>query len=70
MGWKLLYLSKSGKVTLMKAALSSISVYYMLLFTIPRELAQGIEKLQRDFFLWGWEGGGGSIWWLEIRYVV
>ena len=34
LGWKLLYLSKSGRLTLLKSTLSSLPTYYLSLFTI------------------------------------
>ena len=46
-GWKKLYLSKGGRLTL-----SSLPTYYLSLFTIPTHVANKIERLQRDF-LWG-----------------
>ena len=51
-GWKKLYLSKDGRLTLLKSTLSSLPTYYLSLFTIPTHVANKIEKLQRDF-LWG-----------------
>uniref|UniRef100_A0A2N9II99 Uncharacterized protein n=1 Tax=Fagus sylvatica TaxID=28930 RepID=A0A2N9II99_FAGSY len=49
--WKRLYLSKGGKVTLIKSTLSSIPTYFLSLFPIPTRVANQLEKLQRDF-LW------------------
>ena len=51
-GWKKLYLSKGGRLTLLKSTLSSLPTYFLSLFTIPTHVANKIEKLQRDF-LWG-----------------
>ena len=51
-GWKKLYSSKGGKLTLLKSTLSSLPTYFLSLFTIPTHVANKIEKLQRDF-LWG-----------------
>ena len=51
-GWKKLYLSKGGRLILLKSTLSSLPIYFLSLFTIPTHVANKIEKLQRDF-LWG-----------------
>jgi hypothetical protein len=51
-GWKRLYLSKGGRLTLIKSTLSNLPTYYMPLFPILVRLAKRLEKLQRDF-LWG-----------------
>ena len=47
-----LYLSKGGRLTLLKSTLSSLPTYFLSLFTIPSHVANKIEKIQRDF-LWG-----------------
>ena len=52
LGWKRLYLSKGGKLTLLKSTLSSLSTYYISLFTIPKAVANRLERIQRNF-LWG-----------------
>lgn len=51
-GWKMLYLSKEGGLTLIKSTLSNYPTYYMSLFPIPICVASRLKKLQRDF-LWG-----------------
>ena len=51
-GWKKLYFSKSGRLTLLKSTLFSIPTYFFLsLFTVPTHVANKIEKLQRNFFV-------------------
>ena len=47
-----MYLSKGGRVTLIKSTLSNLPTYFLSLFPIPASMANRIEKLQRDF-LWG-----------------
>ena len=51
-GWKKIYLSKGGRLTLLKSTLSNLPTYYLSLFTIPTHVANKIERVQRDF-LWG-----------------
>ncbi len=59
-GWKRMYLSKGGRLTLIKSTLSNLPTYYLSLFPIPVGVAHRIKKIQRDFL---WEGMGG-----EFRY--
>ena len=51
-GWKKLYLSKGGRVALIKSTLSNIPTYFLSLFPILASMANRIARLQRDF-LWG-----------------
>jgi hypothetical protein len=51
-GWKRLYFSKGGRLTLIKSTLSNLPMYYLSLFSIPIVVAKQLEVLQRDF-LWG-----------------
>jgi hypothetical protein len=47
-----MYLSKGGRVTLIKSTLANLPTYYMSLFPLPASVANRMEKIQRDF-LWG-----------------
>ena len=50
--WKRLYLSKGGRLTLLKSTLSSLLTYYLSFFTIPKTVPTRLERIQRNF-LWG-----------------
>ncbi|KAF5476686.1 hypothetical protein F2P56_003400 [Juglans regia] len=54
-GWKRLYLSKGGRLTLIKSILSNLPTYFLSLFQLPARVAARIEKLYRDFL---WSGIG------------
>ena len=56
-GWKRIYLSKGGKVTLIKSSLLSLPTYFLSLLPLPGKVAKHMEKLQRDFL---WNGIGGE----------
>ena len=45
-GRKRLYLSKGGKLTLLKSTLSSLPTYYLSLFTIPQHIADRLERTE------------------------
>ena len=53
-GWKRLYLSKGGKVTLIKSSLSSLPTYFLSLLPLPGKVAKRMEKLQRFPVEWDW----------------
>ena len=55
--WKRQFISKGGRITLIRSTLSSMLIYLMSLLRIPRVVSLRLEKIQRDF-LWG----GGVLW--------
>ena len=59
-GWKRLYLSKGGKVTLLKNTLSSLRTYFLSILPIHGKIANHMEKLQRDF-LWSSMSGDSKL---------
>lgn len=52
-GWKARYLSKGGRLTLIKASLASIPIHHMSLFEKPVSVCHKMEMLQREFL---WKG--------------
>jgi len=51
-GWKATYLSKEGRLTLIKNVFSSIPTYFLSLFPLPPYVANKLEAIQMNF-LWG-----------------
>ena len=65
-GWhcgKRQHISKGGKTTLIKSALSSLSIYYMSILHILRVVRLRLEHIQRNF-LWEVE-----IWIKSLTYL-
>ena len=48
-GWKHLYLSKGGRLTLLKSTLSSLPTYYLSLFIILVAVVDRLERIPRNF---------------------
>lgn len=53
-GWKARYLSKGGRLTLIKASLANIPIHHMSLFEMLVSVCKKMEQLQWDFL---WKGG-------------
>jgi hypothetical protein len=58
--WKMMYLSKGGRVTLIKSTIANVFTYFLSLFHLLRSVATRLEKIQRDF-LWGGLGEESKI---------
>ena len=69
-GWKRLYLSKGGRVTLIKSTLFNLPTYFLSLFPIPATVANQIEKLQKNFLWMELEMNQNSIWLNGLLFVV
>ena len=52
--WKCQYISKGGRITLIKTTMASTPLYQMSFLRMPKIVARRLEKLQRDF---SWGGG-------------
>ena len=50
--WKIQYISKGGRATLIRSTLSSLPIYYLSLFRMPQKVCARLERIQRQF-LWG-----------------
>lgn len=48
-GWKKSCISLGDCLTLIKATLFNVPVYYMSLFKMPKKIQKELEKCQRDF---------------------
>ena len=54
--WKSQYISKGGRLTLIRSTLSCLPIYFLSLFKMSVSVDIRLEKIQREF-LWG----GGSL---------
>ena len=50
--WKRQYISKGGRLTLLRSTLSRLPICHMSLFRLPRRVKLRLEHIQR-YFLWG-----------------
>ena len=50
--WKMQYISKGGRLTLICNTLSSLLIYYLSLFRMPQKVCARLERIKRQF-LWG-----------------
>ena len=50
--WKMQYISKGGRITLIRSTLSSLPIYHLSLFHMPQKICSILERIQRQL-LWG-----------------
>ena len=55
-GYQRQYVSKVGRITLIRSMLSSLPIYLMSILHLPRMVRMRLEQIKRDF-LWG----GGAL---------
>lgn len=68
-GWKRMYLSKGGRLTLIKSTLSNLPTYFLSLFPIPVTVARRLERIQREF-LWAGMGEERKLHWSSGVWFV
>ena len=68
-GWKRFYLSKGGRLTLVKITLSSLPTYYLSLFVIPIAVADRLEVFREIFYGALQRSVFNILWWLGRRCV-
>ncbi|RVW49843.1 Glycoprotein 3-alpha-L-fucosyltransferase A [Vitis vinifera] len=54
--WKSQYISKGGRITLIRSTLANMPIYFMSMLSMPRKVRLRLEWIQREF-LWG----GGAL---------
>jgi len=62
--WKGKCISMAGRITLIKAVISSLPLYMFSPFKAPKAVCQEINKIQRQF-LWDWDQDRKKIAWVS-----
>ncbi|GKU86405.1 hypothetical protein SLEP1_g936 [Rubroshorea leprosula] len=62
--WKGRYLSMGGRITLINSVLSSLPVFLMSVYVVPKGIIHSIDKLRKSF-LWGGKGDERKINWIS-----
>ncbi|GKV08962.1 hypothetical protein SLEP1_g20531 [Rubroshorea leprosula] len=66
--WKGHHLSFGGRITLINSVLSSLPVFLMSFYLLPKGVIHFIDKIRKSF-LWGGEGEGRKINWVKWEKV-
>ncbi|GKB57874.1 hypothetical protein Tco_0914060, partial [Tanacetum coccineum] len=67
--WKANLLSIGGRLTLIKAVLGSIGIYYMSIFKVPEAIIKVLERFRASFF-WGWDEDRMKLSWIKWVNVL
>ncbi|KAM0041794.1 putative RNA-directed DNA polymerase [Helianthus debilis subsp. tardiflorus] len=67
--WKASCLSFGGRLTLIKAVLGSLPLYFLSMFRAPNKVIEGMESIRRHF-LWSGRDDYNKINWVAWRKVV
>ncbi|KAJ3685462.1 hypothetical protein LUZ61_014626 [Rhynchospora tenuis] len=59
--WKSGFISRAGRVVLVKAVLSAVPIYFMSVFKLPIWVVKAIDRIRRDFIWGGAQGRGGKL---------
>ena len=59
--WKRQYISKGGRITLIKSTLSNIPLYQMSLFRMPKSMARRLKSYEEIFCGEGPMGGKSTL---------
>lgn len=65
--WKKKFVSKAGKLILIRSVLSGIPIYFFLTVHIPCLVCKDVLKLMGSFLCEGVEEGEGALW---VRWEV
>ncbi|GJX82369.1 hypothetical protein Tco_0331850, partial [Tanacetum coccineum] len=67
--WKSNLIFISGRVTLIKFVLGSMSIYYMSLFKVPETILKTLERFRANFF-WGGNESNRKLAWVKWDNVL
>ena len=66
--WKRQYISKGGRLTLLRRTLSNLPIYIMSLLRLLKGVNARLEKIQRNFLCF-WGGGEGT-WKIKSTWLI
>ncbi|GJU43814.1 RNA-directed DNA polymerase, eukaryota, reverse transcriptase zinc-binding domain protein [Tanacetum coccineum] len=67
--WKANLLSIGGRLTLIKAVLGSLGIYYMSIFKCPELVINALESMRATFF-WGGSGDNRKMAWIKWDNIL
>lgn len=60
--WKANLLSFGGRLTLIKAILSSLGIYYLFIFKVPKSVLKFLKRIRGTFFWGGFQDSKKLVW--------
>jgi hypothetical protein len=67
--WKALSLSLGGRLTLVKAVLGSLPIYFLSVFKAPVKVISQLEQIRRQF-LWGFNNSSSKVSWVSWKQIM